>query len=268
MKKWALAIAGIMILAAAWTVFFLSLPEPEQTITLSPHLEDIVEVEPVQPQEQEPEQPTEPDPNTKPEPQGNPTLTIPGRKELSAPFVVQAPFANWEHPYDEACEEASVLTVHHFYKGTESLTEEEMKADLDAMTAWGLQRFNGEVDTNAAETAHFFTDYLGYDPLRVFVRYNISIDDIKAVLAQGYPVIVPVAGQDIGNRYFRQPGPLYHMLVITGYDKDSFITNDPGTKFGAAYTYDQQVLYDAIHDLTPVLENIREGRKAMIIVKP
>lgn len=193
---------------------------------------------------------------------------IPAKAMLSVPFAPQAPFSNWELPYKEACEEASVIMVNRFYRGEKSIEQEDVKAAIDAMVAWAIEPMQGKIDTDVATTAKYFTEYLEYSPSRVTIINEPTIEDIKAVVAAGYPVIVPAAGRDLGNVNFRNPGPLYHMLVIVGYDEDEFITNDPGTRNGEGYRYKQQVLYDAIHDLTPVLENIRQGRKVMMVVKP
>ena len=36
---------------------------------------------------------------------------------LAVPFTSQAPHADWELPYQEACEEAALLMAHHFIQG-------------------------------------------------------------------------------------------------------------------------------------------------------
>lgn len=260
MKKIIVIAGGLLAGIALGLGSYLWLrPAPPQQITVSTQVQDLLPP-PTAPK-------PSPTPEEKPKPPTEPALEIPGSKQIDVPFIVQAPSGNWEPPYNEACEEASVLMVHHFYKGTKFLTDEQMKTDIDAVTEWGLKTLNA-VDTSAADTALYFVNDLGYDRSRVFVRYDFTLDDLKAVLAQGYPVIVPAAGRELENKYFRIPGPLYHMLVITGYDRNVFITNDPGTRHGAGFVYDQTLLYDAIHDLTPDIENIHDGRKAMIVVKP
>jgi len=70
----------------------------------------------------------------------------------------------------------------------------------------------------------------------------------------------------LGNPYFSGEGPWYHMLVITWYDHRGFITNDPGTKRGEGYHYDEATLINAIHDWTGVKENIAQGGKSMLII--
>ncbi|MEK7548839.1 MAG: C39 family peptidase, partial [Patescibacteria group bacterium] len=80
---------------------------------------------------------------------------------------------------------------------------------------------------------------------------NPTVEQLKNELAAGRPVIVPASGRTLGNPYFTPPGPIYHMLVLIGYDETSFITNDPGTKRGAAYRYRPTVLMKSIHDFVP-----------------
>src|SRR5512133_656297 len=48
-------------------------------------------------------------------PEQGTTYSIPREKHLLVPFMVQAPNANWDMPYQEACEEASLLMVAGYY---------------------------------------------------------------------------------------------------------------------------------------------------------
>lgn len=177
-------------------------------------------------------------------------------------FVAQAPHANWDMPYQEACEEASLLIVHHYLNGT-PLSPDIADAEIKTMVEWQNEHFGSYEDTTAAQVKQIAEEHLGH-PARVI--YDPTIEDIKAELAQGNPVLVPAAGRDLGNPYFSGEGPWYHMLVIVGYDEDEFITHDVGTRRGENYRYDQEVLYNAIHDWTGVKEEIRTGRKAMVIL--
>lgn len=216
------------------------------------------------------EVPVQPEPKPEETIPSETTISIPSKFLIEGvPFTAQAPTRNWELPFQEACEEASVLMVNRFYT-KRALPDDPAEIDkiITDMATWGEENMDGKIDTDAKTSARYFTEYLEYDPKRVNVVYDMSIDDIKAVIASGKPVIVPAAGRDLGNEHFQNPGPIYHMLVIVGYDSDEFIVNDPGTRFGQGYRYDQHVLFDAIHDLTPDKENIRQGRKAMIVVGP
>lgn len=181
---------------------------------------------------------------------------------LAVPFTSQAPFANWDLPYKESCEEASVLMLDYFYRNL-SLNPALANQEILKLVDWQKIKFGAYEDTDAAQTAQMLREYFGYKNVRV--QYDISIDDIKKELAQGRPVIVPAAGQLLPNPFFRQPGPLYHMLVIKGYKNGKFITNDPGTRRGADFVYSFDSLYSAIHDWNS--GNVYAGRKAMIVVE-
>ena len=55
-------------------------------------------------------------------------------------------------------------------------------------------------------------------------------------------------GRDLKNIYYTTPGPVSHMLVVVWYDptKNEFITNDPWTKNGKWYRYDEDILFGSI----------------------
>ncbi len=165
---------------------------------------------------------------------------------LAVPFSPQAPFADWDLPYQEACEETSAILVDKFYKN-QPITAEIARQEILKLVDWEKREFGYYMHTTAAETATILRQYLGYK--RVDVLYDITINDIKTHLLAGRPVIAPLAGQLVGNPYYHQPGPGYHMLIIKGITKSGdFITNDVGTKRGQNYVYDDEVLFNAIHD--------------------
>ena len=69
------------------------------------------------------------------------------------------------------------------------------------------------------------------------------------------------------NPHFQRGGPIYHTIIITGYDDSdgTFITNEPGTRYGKNYRYGQKLLFDAIRDW-----NKPEGlvdKKMMVVIR-
>jgi len=181
---------------------------------------------------------------------------------MDVPFSPQSPFGNWDDPYQEACEEMSLIMVERFLNKA-GLTREEADTELLRLVAW--QEANGYgMDVNIEQLAKIAEDFYG---LTVEVRTDVTEESIKAELAAGNPVILPVAGRELGNPYFSGEGPWYHMLVVTGYDWNSFITNEPGTKRGEDYEYSFDVLLNAVHDWTGVKEEIAQGRKVMLILE-
>ncbi|MBI2453871.1 C39 family peptidase [Candidatus Peregrinibacteria bacterium] len=183
---------------------------------------------------------------------------------LQIPFVPQAPFGDWSLPYKEACEEASLIMAHYYFIG-KTLSPAIMDEEIRKLVEWEKNAFGYHKDTNAEEMARMLREYFGHKDVEV--RGKFSIEDVKRAVAEGYPVILPVAGRLLGNLYFRQPGPLYHALVVKGYMKNGkIITNDPGTKRGKDFVYSAETLMKAIHDWNP--KNILKGLPKIVIVKP
>ncbi|MEK7569949.1 MAG: C39 family peptidase [Patescibacteria group bacterium] len=195
----------------------------------------------------------------------NAATTLPKEFNLSVPFVLQAPTANWDDVHNETCEEAAVLTVHYFWTKVKSPTATQIEAQFTKMIAYENTTFGDFKDTTAAQTARMMKDLYGYK--RVDVVSMKSIDDVKAHVAAGRPVIIPTAGKLLKNPNFRNDGPKYHMLTIRGWMKDGrIITNDPGTRKGNGYVYKPDVLWNAIHDWNG--GKVTTGKKVMIVVYP
>ncbi|MBI3420596.1 MAG: C39 family peptidase [Candidatus Sungbacteria bacterium] len=202
-------------------------------------------------------------PSTSEEPPVNPAV-LPAEVNLAVPFVVQAPYARWEDPYGEFCEEASVLMAISYIRGEKIASPADADAKMLAIKAFEDKRFGYYKDTNAAETAAIVKEFYKY--ANVELVQNPTVADIKKALATGKLVITPLAGRMLGNPYFTAPGPLYHMLVIKGYTKDgTFITNDPGTRRGADFLYSEATVMNALHDW-PGNDHIEQGKKTIIIV--
>jgi len=191
--------------------------------------------------------------------------TLPEEINIAVPFTTQAPYAVWDHLHDDACEEASLIMLDAFYKNKKSLNKEEAELTIQDLVRWEQEKYGYFEDTTSEQGVEMLEQFFKLSGAKVV--YDITIDDIKRALAQGKPVVVPAAGKLLKNPYFRNGGPLYHMLVIKGYTKDGrFITNDPGTRRGEDFTYKTEVLYNAIHDWRED-RDILKGRKAMIVIE-
>ena len=209
-----------------------------------------------------------PEQNNPPPPSDSPTpSTLPASFNLAVPFTPQAPFANWDEVHEDACEEASIYMAHLFYEGVPAGRVDAQTAEDEILRLVEAEKkmFGTYLDTNAEETARLAKEFYGYK--RVDLLVNPTVDDLKHHLVAGRPIVIPVAGQYIGNPYFTAPGPDYHMLLIRGYTKDGFLTNDPGTKRGEGYLYPYDTLMNAIHDWNPP-NDILEGRKVVIVMYP
>ena len=188
---------------------------------------------------------------------------LPTEFNLAIPFTSQAPHSNWDMPYQEACEEASILMSIWFIDEVTSRTKDEADQEILELVAWQEEEFGYYKDTTAEETLHII--HKRFKLTDAYIIENPTIRDITDAIAFGYPVIVPAAGKLLDNPYFTGDGPLYHMLVIRGYTKDEFITNDPGTRRGEQFRYKQQHIMDVMHDWNG--GDVVNGKKAVIIVK-
>lgn len=178
------------------------------------------------------------------------------------PFQSQAPLALWDELHDEACEEAALVLVNYYLKG-QSLSAEKMDQEILKMVDWEIKNWGSHKDLTISETAELAENF--YQLENAQIKNNINIEDIKREVAQNHPVIIPTAGRLLGNPYFRSPGPIYHMLVVIGYDNSTIIVQDIGTRRGDHYRYNEQVLFNAIHDWNGSSENIGSGAKSMLI---
>lgn len=190
-------------------------------------------------------------------------IILPSSFNLNVPFTAQAPLADWNETFKEACEEATSLIVHYYYQN-KTFTPQIATEEILKMVDWQNKNFGGHFDLTAKETAQMIREYFGYKSVEIID--NPGIDLIKWHIVSGRPIIAPAAGQLLGNPYFRQPGPVYHMLVIKGYTKTQLITNDPGTKRGADFLYDYDVIMNALHDWNAT--DILKGEKRILVVYP
>lgn len=194
------------------------------------------------------------------------TSDLPAQINLAVPFTPQAPYANWDLPYQEACEEAVVYMVHAYYQGTPAgkIAAETADAALLQIVEYEKVLFGDYLDTTAEQTATLIEQMYGYERVELIV--NPTVEQIKEQVAAGRPVIVPAAGQELHNPYFTQPGPLYHMYVIRGYTPKGFITNDPGTRRGEGYTYSYDTVMSTMHDWNE--GDVANGQKIIIVIYP
>ena len=87
---------------------------------------------------------------------------------------------------------------------------------------------------------------------------------MKEELSKGHIIIAPFAGRQLGNPFYSNEGPLYHMMVIKGYDEKHFITNDVGTKRGQIFIYPYKTIMPAMHEWNDTDMNL--GAKKVIVM--
>ena len=194
-------------------------------------------------------------------------IKIPEKILLNVDFTSQAPFRDWSYPWQEFCEEAAVLMTMRYFDGRGIVGKNDANVALHEIMKWEEENLGFYKDTTATTTMKIITDF--YEYKKVELTNDISVNRIKEELAMGNLIILPTAGRVLENPYFTPPGPIYHNLVLIGYDdqEEIFYTNDPGIMSGNSFKYSYQNIIDSVADWSYELGTINPGRRVMIIVK-
>jgi len=186
---------------------------------------------------------------------------IPEEINWEVPFTSQAPKANWDAVHEEACEEAAILMAQKYFDKQQFSSTIDADEQILKIIDWENTNLGFFQSTTVEQTAEVTRRYLG---LQAEVINTPSVDEIKTIIASGKLVIVPAAGQELSNPFYKAPGPIYHMLLIKGYTVDQFITNDPGTRRGANYPYKFDTIINANHDWNG--GDVVNGARKIIVV--
>ncbi len=185
--------------------------------------------------------------------------------KIKTPFISQAPKGKWDPLHEEACEEASLLIIKYHSEKRELILSDEAEKDIQAISNYVKENFSDKHDLNIAEVQKLAEEYLGIKNSKIIK--DPKIDEIEKELSFGNLIVAPMAGRKLNNPFFKNPGPPYHMLVISGFDrkKKEFITQDPGTKRGKDFIYKYEIIMDSIHDFLGIKENILSGEKIILV---
>ncbi len=169
---------------------------------------------------------------------------------IPVPFTSQAPYAYWGQPWQDACEETAIVMVDNFYRGKTLESKAIAKEEISKILNIKNKNFGTSLDEDAKQITKLINDFLPWEAKLV---ENPSLQQIKSEIDNNRPVIIPVHGKYLYNPRFKNGGPDYHALVISGYDNNTneFITQEPGTRHGKDFRYSYQTIMSAIHDLLP-----------------
>ncbi len=193
---------------------------------------------------------------------------LPNKHQIKTVFVPQSPEKNWDQPWQDACEEAALLTVDYYYKNITFADPQTIKNDLLKIFDFETQQAFTH-DINLEQMSLVAQKYLGYSTK---IIANPTVEDLKKYLSQDIPIIVPANGKTLyqENKHFKEGGPYYHNLVILGYDDsiNKFTVHDVGTQFGAYFKYSYSLLMQSIHDFpaSKQKEDINQGDKKVLIL--
>lgn len=163
---------------------------------------------------------------------------------LPVPFTSQAPEGNWVEPWDNACEETSMVMVESYYRGNWTLNVEKSKKEIQNVLSQKETLLGKSKDESPEKAVKLITEV--YKREAAVVK-DITVEKIKREIDGGYPVIIAFDARLVRNANFISPKPTYHVAVIVGYDDTTkqFILNEPGTSDGKHFRYGYSELLKA-----------------------
>lgn len=188
-----------------------------------------------------------------------PTICL--SKQLTLPFTTQAPYGYWAQPWQDACEEATIVMVDQYY-ANKKLNPKAAKNQILNVLKIKNNAFGWSLDENAEKIKKIINYYF---PWEARIVENPTIEQIKNEIDNNRPIIAPVHGKALQNPFFRSGGPDYHTVIIAGYDEktNEFIVGEPGTKHGLDYRYAYGTIMNAIHDHVPGFQT-KYGKKTVL----
>lgn len=190
-------------------------------------------------------------------------------KNLLVPHTSQAPFGYWAEPWQNACEEASIVMLDNYYGGITDKKISKTTAKKQILNLLEIKKkyYGKSLDENAQKVINLINNFYNWEAKIV---ENPTLEQIKNEIENEQPVIIPVAGKILKNKYFKNGGPYYHMLVISGYDEEAqeFITQEPGLNtLGLDFRYKYDTIMDALHDFTGKKIDTKNGAKVAIFTQ-
>jgi hypothetical protein len=191
---------------------------------------------------------------------GGPSPSPTAAAVLSVPYSVQAPNANWK-VFENACEEDALLMYHDYLEGDHRTDIPASEADsaLRSMQKWQVDNWGAEKDLTIERTGQLAKALWGYS----YEVLPATRENIRAQVAAGRPVIIPVMTHSLENHYYG-PNTVYHEVLVKGYKDDGVITNDGGVAQGKNWFYAWNIMYQAIDAQTPKLS---QGRVMLVLRK-
>ncbi len=184
---------------------------------------------------------------------------------LKVPFTAQAPTSNWDELHNEACEEASAIMAYEYFIGNKQsvLPAKDVETEISKLTNWQTKNQGYNLDQTSPEVAKMVQSVYN---LKVDIAPNFDEPQIKQALNDGNLIIISFNGRLLGNPNYKAPGPVHHMMVITGYDSKGFIANDPGTKKGQNYHYTYDILHTAAAEWSQEDKTTHADQKIALII--
>ena len=180
-----------------------------------------------------------------------PVPTLPPSVFVKVPYTSQFPFDQFgaTDPHENYCEAAALEMVSQYFKGDtrDRIPPGEADSAMGSIVSVERKNYPGVMDLPLTAVAAVGTQLFGLKP----TISPVDLGQIEHNVAAGRPVLVPVmthlqSGAKIAPYYGSMP--VYHVIVITGYDtaKGLLYTNDAGFIEGQNYSYTWNLLSSAI----------------------
>ena len=183
------------------------------------------------------------------------SIVEPGIADQTVPFVSQAPYGLWTDPWASFAEEACAYMTYLWANDQEAPSYEIAGQALLTLRDWETANLGTYKDTDLLQTLRLFNEFYG---LRAELSYDLTRENLLAQLDRGKILILPV--QNLENPHYGEPGPVFHMIVVYGYEGEEFLANDPGTVRGEAYRYEIQKILDHVQDLNGEIRMLTVSR--------
>ncbi len=96
-------------------------------------------------------------------------IQVPPELNIKMTFYPQAPSGDWSEPWQEACEEASILLVANTYYN-HNWTRQQFGDEILKLVDWENNTFGDYKNTNAKQIVQMLQDYLGRKPSSTIIR--------------------------------------------------------------------------------------------------
>lgn len=201
-------------------------------------------------------------------------INIEKEKELDIRFYSQFPLdistgIKYDEPYQNFCEEASLLNGYYFLTG-EQPDLKQYNNDLSKLKELEDILFDGwYMHTSLQDTLKLLIAFQ-WDNQKIFweIIQKPSIKTIKENISKWNPIVVPVYGKWLSNDLFIWGWPVYHNLLIKWYTEQNFIVNEVWVSKWDGYNYNIQELMENIANYDEKLypDNFKKWKKEILIL--
>lgn len=187
---------------------------------------------------------------------------VPASLVLQVPFTPQAPTDKWDR--NEDCEETSVTMANAYLNGQKQneMSAADAQDAINQLKNWENVNAGYNLNSGADATMHMAQGAFGITVTQI---RNFSEHDLKRELAKNHVILLPINARLLGNTY-QDNGPLYHMIVVRGYNEKEFIVNDPGTNSGNGNVYTFETLKKASADWDQAAMAMDPNRKVALVL--